>query len=156
MTISAAMKMHAAALGNEKIWTTCPSTDHPTYTFINDRQEEIFCLVATVCLNKYGGITGHLGLVMSPVEFASLVPLIPIFPQGTHQGDLDFTGATLVNQHTERRLQYKGRLHVFELEQMIEEQYKNHIMSCFHKDIYCALKDDQLGWLHQHPDGPPL
>ena len=31
---------------------------------------------------------------------------------------------------------------------MIKEQCKKHIMSCFHKDIYCALKDDQLGYIN--------
>ena len=79
MPISAEMKMYVAALGNDKTWLTCPSADLPTYTFIHDLQEQIFDLVATVRLDKCGGTTGHLGLVMSPAEFALLVPLIPLF-----------------------------------------------------------------------------
>ena len=98
--------MHVAALGNDKTWTTCPSTDLLTYTFIKDLQEEIFDLVATVRSDKCGGTTGHLGLVMSLAEFALLVPLTPLFPRGTHPGEVDYllpTAATTVNQqHTER------------------------------------------------------
>ena len=85
---------------------------------------------------------------MSLVEFARLVPAHPIFPRGTHPGVVDYTGATTVNQHTERRLANEGRLHVFELEQMIEEQGKKHIMSCFHKDTYCGLKDPRLDYIN--------
>ena len=85
---------------------------------------------------------------MSLVEFARLVPAHPIFPRGTHPGVVDYTGATTVNQHTERRLANEGRLHVFELEQMIEEQGKKHIMSCFHKDTYCGLKDPRLSYIN--------
>ena len=31
---------------------------------------------------------------------------------------------------------------------MIEEQYNKYIMSYFHKDIYCGLKDNQLGYIN--------
>ena len=137
--------MHVAALGNDKNWPTCPSTDLPTYTFINDLQEQIFDLLATVRLDKCGGTTGHLGLVMSLAEFALLVPLTLIIPRGTHPGEVDYqlpAAATTVNQHTERQLENQARLHVFELEQMIKEQCKKHIMSSFHKGIYCGLKDN--------------
>ena len=114
--------------------------DLPTWTFINDIQEMTFDLVATIRSDKCGGTTGHLGLVMSLAEFALLSPAAPLFPRETHPGVLDFTGATTVNQHTERQLAYEARLNVFELEQMIEEQCKKHIMSAFHKDIYIGLK----------------
>ena len=143
--------MHVAALGNDKTWPTCPDADLPTYTFIHDLQEQIFDLVGTVRSDKCGGTTGHLGLVMSLPEFALLLPTHPLFPRGTHPGEVDYqlpTAATTVNQHTERRLENQARLHVFELEQMIEEQCKKHIMSCFHKDIYCELKDDRLGYIN--------
>ena len=83
MTISAEMKMHVAALGNDKTWPTCPSTDLLTYTFINDLQEQIFDLVATVCLDKCGGTTGNLGLVMRLAEFALLVPVTPFSLRNT-------------------------------------------------------------------------
>ena len=142
------MKMHVAALGNDKIWPKCPSTDPPIWTFINDIQELIFDLVATIRSDKCGGTTGHLGLVMSLAEFALLNPTAPLFPCGTHPGVLDFTGATTVNQHTERRLEHEGRLRVFKLDQMIEEQCKKHVMSCYHKDIYCGLKDTRLGYIN--------
>ena len=80
----------------------------PTYTFIHDLQEQIFDLVGTVRSDKCGGTTGHLGLVMSLPEFALLLPTHPLFPQGTHPGEIDYqnpTAATTLNQHTERRLE---------------------------------------------------
>ena len=80
MPISAEMKIHVVALGNDKTWPTCPSADLPTYAFIHDLQEQIFDLVATVRLDKCGATTGHLDLVMSLAEFALLVPLTPLFP----------------------------------------------------------------------------
>ena len=51
-----------------------------------------------------------------------------------------------MNQHTKRRLENHALLHVFELEQMIDEQMKKHAMSCFHKDIYIGLKDPRIGY----------
>ena len=51
-----------------------------------------------------------------------------------------------MNQHTERRLENHALLNVFEMEQMIEEQMKKHIMSCFHKDFYIGLKDPRIGY----------
>ena len=123
MPISAKMKMHVAALGNDLTWPKCPSTELPNWTFINDLQEEVLDLVATIRSDKYEGTTGHLGLIMSSGEFALLVPGVP-FPQGTHPGEVNYllpTAATTVNQHTERRLENHDLLHVFEMEQMIEE-----------------------------------
>ena len=116
--------MHVAALGDSKTWPTCASTVLPTYTFINNLQEEIFDLVATIRLDKCGGTTRHLRLVMSLPEFALLVPAHPIFPREAYPGEVDYllpTVATTVNQHTERRLENNAKLHVFELEQMIKE-----------------------------------
>ena len=150
MPISAEMMMHVGAFGNDKIWPKCPSTELPTWTFINDIQEEIFNLVATIRSDERGGRTGHLGLIMSAAEFALLVPG-PAFPREIHPGEIDYllpTAATTVNQHTERRLENYARLHVLELEQMIKKQCKKHIMSCFHKDIYCGLKDPQIGYIN--------
>ena len=74
------MKMHVATLGNDINWPKCPSTDLPTWTIINDIQEEIFDLVATIRSDKCGGTSGHLGLIMSAVEFAVVVPGVS-FPQ---------------------------------------------------------------------------
>ena len=83
MPISAEMKMHVAALGNDKTWPKCQSTKLPTWTLINNIQEEIFDLVATIQSDKRKGTTGHLGLIMSAAEFALLVPG-PEFPRETH------------------------------------------------------------------------
>ena len=150
MTISAEIKVHVAALGNDIIWPKCSSTELPNWTFINNLQEEVLDLVATIISDKCGGTTGHLGLIMSARELA-LVPgvLNPPFPRGTHPGEVDYnnpTVATTANQHTERPLENHALLHVFELEQMIEEQCKKHIMSCFHKDVYIGLKDPRIGY----------
>ena len=150
MPISAKMKMHVAALGNDKTWPKCPSTELLIWIFINDLQEEILDLVATIQYDKSGGTTGHLGIIISAVEFAILVPG-PAFPHKTHSGEVDYdnpTQATTVNVYTERRLENHSKLHVFKLEQIIEEQCKKYIMSCFHKDVYCALKDAWLGYIN--------
>ena len=135
---------------NYLTWPKCPSAELPTWTFINNIQEDVFDLVATIRSDKCGGQTGHLGLIMSAREFA-LVPgvLNRPFPRGTHPGEVDYANpiaATTVNQHTERRLENHILLYVFEMEQMIEEQIKKHVMSCFHKDIYIELKDPQIGY----------
>ena len=145
MPISAKMKMHIAPLGNDLTWPKFPSTELPTWTFINNIQEEFLDLVATIRSDKCGGTTDHLGLIMSTREFA-LVPGVNgcPFSRGTHPGVVDYNNpaaATTVNQHTERWLENHTLLHVFEMEQMIEEQMKKHIMSCFHKDIYIGLKN---------------
>ena len=73
MSISAEMKVHVTALSNNLTWPKCPSTELPNWTFINNLQEEVLDLVATIRSDKYGGTTGHLGLIMSRREFA-LVP----------------------------------------------------------------------------------
>ena len=150
MPISAEMKMHVAALGNDLTRPKCPSMELPTWTFISNLEEEVLDLVATIRSDKCGGTTGHLGLIMSAREFA-LVPgvLNHPFPWETHPGEVDYaspTAATTVNQHTECRLENHALLHVFKMEQMIEEQMKKHVMSCFHKDIYIGLKDPWIGY----------
>ena len=87
---------------------------------------------------------------MSAREFV-LVPGVVghPFPWGTHLGEVDYdnpTSVTTVNQHTEPWLENHAKLHVFEMEQMIKEQMKKYIMSCFHKEIYIGLKDPQIGY----------
>ena len=64
----------------------------------------------------------------------------------THPEAVDYTGATTVNQHTERRLAHEHLLHVFELEQMMDKQLKKHVMSYFHKNIYIGLKQPRIGY----------
>ena len=73
MPISAEMKVHVASLGNDITWPKCPSDDIQNWTFINNLQEEVLDLAATIRSDKCGGTTGHLGLIMSAQEFA-LVP----------------------------------------------------------------------------------
>ena len=135
MPISAEMKVHVAALGNDLTWPKCSSTELPNWTFINNLQGEVLDLVAIIRSDKCGGTIGHLGLIMSAREFA-LVPSIVNhpFPWETHPGEVNYllpTAATTVNQHTDRRLENHALLHVFELEQMIDEQMKKHAMFCF-------------------------
>ena len=45
-----------------------------------------------------------------------------------------------MQQHMERRLAKEHRLHIFEMKQMMDQQLKKHVMSCFRKDIYVGLK----------------
>ena len=121
MPISAIMKVYIAGLGNDITWPKLPSYDIPKRTFINNLQEEVLDLAATIRSDKCGGTTGHLGLIMSATEF-SLVPGVvgPPFLQGTHPGAVNYTGTTTVNQHTERQLAHEYLLHVFKLEQMMD------------------------------------
>ena len=126
------------------MWKKLPSEEIPVYTFINNLEEEVLDLVATVQSNKNGGTTGHLGLVMTAAEFA-LVPGVvnPPFVQSMHPGVANYllpTLCTTMQQHTERRLPNEHLLHVFEMEQMMDQQLKKHVMSCFDKDIYVGLK----------------
>ena len=109
-------------------------------------QTELLDLAATIRSDKCGGTTGHLGLIMSTKFTLVTVVVGPSFLQGTHSGVVDYTGATTVNQHTECRLAHEHLLHVFELEQMIDEQMEKHVMSCFHKDIYVGLKQARIGY----------
>ena len=53
-----------------------------------------------------------------------------------------------MQQHTERRLATEHRLHGFEIEQVMDQQIKKHVMSCFEKDIYVGLKQPQIGYIN--------
>ena len=53
-----------------------------------------------------------------------------------------------MNQCTEQRLENQARLHVFKLKQMNKDKCKKQIISSFHKDIYCGLKEDQLDYIN--------
>ena len=150
MPISAEMKVHVAGLGNDITWPKLPSNDIPNWTFINNLQEEVLDLAATVRSDKCGGTTGHLGLVMEAAEFA-LVPgvVTPSFPCEAHPGVVNYllpTPCTTMQHNTERRLANEHLLHVFEMKQMMDEQLKKHVMSCFHKDIYIGLKQPCIGY----------
>ena len=87
MPISAEMKMHVADLENDITWPKFSSDDIPNWTFINNLQEEVLNLAATIRSDNCDGTTGHLGLIMSAQEFA-LVPGVvgPPFFRGTHPG----------------------------------------------------------------------
>ena len=86
MPISAEMKVFVAGLGNDITWKKLQSEEIPDYTFINNLEEEVLDLVATVRSDKNGGTTGHLGLVMTVAELA-LVPGVvnpPFVPSTYH------------------------------------------------------------------------
>ena len=65
MQISAEIKVHVASLGNDITWSKLPSNDIPNWTFINNLQEEVLNLAATIRSDNCDGTTGHLGLIMS-------------------------------------------------------------------------------------------
>ena len=46
----------------------------------------------------------------------------------------------------ERRLENHVLLCMFEIEQMIKEQMKKHVMPYIHKDIYIEINDPQIGY----------
>ena len=117
------MKVFVAGLGNDITWTKLPLDNIPDYTFINNLEEEVLDLAATVRSNKNGGTTGHRGLIMEAGEF-TLIPgaVNPPFVQSVHPSDVDYlllTPCNTMQQHTERRLATEHRLHVFEMEQIV-------------------------------------
>ena len=96
--------------------------------FINNLEEEALYLVGTVQSNKASGTTRHIGLIMTAQEFG-LVPGVvnPLFTRLAHPGVVDYnnpTACTTMQQHTKRRCEHEHRLHVFEMEQMIDIQMK--------------------------------
>ena len=144
------MKVFIAGHGNDITWKKLPLEEIPDYTFINNLEEEVLDLVSTVQSDKNGGTTCHLGLIMTAAEFALILGVVtPPFVQSVHPGVVDYnnrTACTTMQQHTERRLDNKHRLHVFEMEQMIDQQMKKHVISCFEKDICVGLKQPRIGY----------
>ena len=122
------MKVFIASLGIAITWKKLPSEKIPYYTCINNLEEEVLDLVSTVQFDKNGDTTGHLGLVMTAVDFA-LVPGVMNSPfvRSAHPGSVNYNNPTLCNtkkQHTEIRLATVHRLHVFEMKQMMDTQRK--------------------------------
>ena len=150
MPSSVEMKAFVAVLGNDITWTKLPPDDIPDYFFVNNLEEEVLDLVATIRAYKNGGTTGHVGLIMEAGEFALISGVVnPPVVREAHPGVIDYqlpTPCTTMQQHTERRLANEHLLHVFEMEQMMDQQLKKHVMSCFHKDIYVSLKQPRIGY----------
>ena len=149
MAVTNEMKMFVAGLGDDEVWTKLSQDLEPDYTFITDIVEQAMNLVATVRSDKAGGRTGHMGLIMPAAKFALLPGFTVAFDKEVHPGDIDYTtppAATTSGQQADRRYEHQNKLHVFEMEQMIETKIKKHIMSCFDKDIYIELKHHLLGY----------
>ena len=68
MPISAEMIVYVAGLGNDITQKKLPSEEIPDYAFVNNLEEEVLDLAATVGSDKNGGTTGHLGLIMEAGE----------------------------------------------------------------------------------------
>ena len=122
----------------------------PDYTFINNLEEEVLDLAATVRSDKNGATTGHLGLIMEAGEFALNPGVVnPPFAREAYPGPVNYLlpiPCTTQQQHTERRLLNEHLLHVFTMEQMMDQQLKKHVMSCFDKNIYVGLKQPRIGY----------
>ena len=149
MPISAEMKTFVAGLGDDEVWKKLGTDLEPDYVFIYERVEQAMNLVATVRSDKAGGLTGHMGLIMPAAEFALLPGFTVPFPKEVHPGAVNYTtapAATTIVQQQDRRYEHQNKLHVFEMEQMIETKIKKHIMSCFDEDIYVELKHHRLGY----------
>ena len=156
MAVTNEMKMFVAGLGDDEVWTKLGQDLEPDHTFITDIVEQSMNLVATVRSDKAGGLTGHMGLIMPAAEFALLPGFTVAFDKEVHPGDIDYTttpAATTSGQQADRRYEHQNKLHVFEMEQMIETKIKKHIMSCFDKDIYIELKHHLLGYSNVTVEG---
>ena len=53
------------------------------YNFIKDLEDQVLDLVGKVQSDKAGGITGHIGMFMTPTEFA-LIPGTTVFDLEVH------------------------------------------------------------------------
>ena len=149
MPISAEMKMFVASLGDDEVWKKLGPDLEPDYVFIYERVEQAMNLVATVRSDKAGGLTGHMGLIMPAADFILLPGVTQPFVRSVHPGNVNYTtapAATTSVQQQDRRYEHQNRLHVFEMEQMIETKIKKHSMSCFDEDIYIELKHHLLGY----------
>ena len=149
MAISAEMKMFVASLGDDEVWKKLGPDLEPDYVFIHERVEQAMNLVATVRSDKAGGLTGHMGLIMPAAEFALLPGFTVAFDKEAHPGTVNYTtapAATTAVQQQDRRYEHQNKLHVFEMEQMIQTKIKKHIMSCFEEENYIELKHHVLGY----------
>ena len=91
MPISAEMKVFVAGLGNDITWKKLPLEEILDYTFVNNLEEKVLDLAATVWSDKNGGTTGHLGLIMIAGEFALIPGVVnPPFVREAHPGAVDY------------------------------------------------------------------
>ena len=79
MPVSTEMKLFVAGLGDDEVWTKLGPDLEPDHTFITDLVKQVMNLVATVRSDKAGGLTGHMGLIMPPVNFALLPGFTVVF-----------------------------------------------------------------------------
>ena len=134
--------MYIASLGNDITWKKLPTKEIPDYTFINNLEEEVLDLVGTVRSDRAGGTTEHIELIMTAEELALLPGVVnPSFTQSAQPDAVDYdnpTAYTTIQQHTKRRCDHRHRLHVFEMEQMINTQMKKNMYSCAFTKIFMS------------------
>ena len=148
MLVSTKIKVFIAGLGNNMTRKKVPSDKEADYIFINDLEEQVFDLVGKVRLDKSGGTTGHIVLVMTPEDF-DLIPDTTPFTQEAYLGVVDYLlpiKYTTIQQHTERRCKHKEKVHVFKMKQRIDKKMKGHVLLCFDKDIYVDLRQPRIGY----------
>ena len=105
-------------------------------------------LTGTVRSEKGGGTTGHIGMVMTPAQFALILNSVP-FIASVHPRLCDYdnpTPCTTNQQRTERYQEHGKLLKIFETKRMVDTKLKIYVMSCFNKDDYIELREDPIGY----------
>ena len=77
------MKVFVADLGNNQTWKKLQLEKEADYTFIKDLEDQVLDLVGKVRSDKAGGTIGHIGMLMTPAEFA-LIPGTTVFDLEVH------------------------------------------------------------------------
>ena len=98
---------------------------------------------ASVNSNKGGGIYGHIGMTMSPIEYEILPNAIP-FVRTAHPGVLVIPAAATIAAREDERDNYNRNHYMHVLEQNIDLALKNIIMSKLDNSTYLVLKDKIL------------
>ena len=112
MPVSAEMKLFVAGLGDDEVWKKLPTDKKPDHTFISDLVEQVMDLVATVWLDKAGGKTGHIGLIMPATEFALIPGFTVAFDKSDHPDTVDYDAAplaTTITQQNDRRYEHQNK-----------------------------------------------
>ena len=87
--VSAEIKVYVASLSNNQTWKKLQSRTKDDYNFIKDLEDQVVGLAGKVQLDKAGGITGHIGIIMPPPEFA-LIQSTTAFVLEAHPGVIDY------------------------------------------------------------------
>ena len=101
MAVTAEIVTYVTSLGGNEIWQKLPDRDEADYTIIKKLEEQVINLAGTVQSEKGGGTTGHIGMVMTPAQFALILNSVP-FIASVHPGLCDYDNPTPCTTNQQR------------------------------------------------------